>query len=144
MVWHESSKGHFEQPLGFTERPFCLFGELGRPQNREHWSIHAVASVAFDAGFDFRARFRDAWRVLHVEYPDLDATVDAARALKHYIVLDEAGLSRRVEDTFVVEESYRDAESLIADLRRTEYPTCHVVPTEIGHATLVIHSSHWR
>ncbi|KAI1436712.1 hypothetical protein GGR50DRAFT_649209 [Xylaria sp. CBS 124048] len=143
----DPSHGAMSRPLGNLEAFFKSLSEIGKPLNREHWTVHLALRLSFSPSVaaDPAPYLRRAWQLLRFQHPTLGACLrepePGINTNRASLVVGPLDLEKWADDTFAERHDFADADELFSSLYSTPTATCYWLPRS---SELVIRSSHWR
>ncbi|KAL2825506.1 hypothetical protein BDW59DRAFT_146295 [Aspergillus cavernicola] len=137
MGWSQVSPTRWERPLNGMEEYFVFIGNITAAlyDGRQQYTVCSKVKVDLNLPNPGSA-LRNAWKQVRYEEPDIATTLEEGK--KVYEVLDETGIEKWLESTFIVDPT-RDGEELYRLGRKTKPATLYYLPKS---SELVLHAHH--
>ncbi|KAL3461225.1 hypothetical protein BJX64DRAFT_166073 [Aspergillus heterothallicus] len=137
MNWTQVSPTRWERPLTGMEEYFVYIGNHSASLFNGRQQYTLISRVKVDLNIpDVESALRHAWKQVRYEEPDVAITLEADK--KVYEVLDDAGVERWADETFIIDRE-RDSEQLYAIHRTSKPSTLYYLPKS---SELVLHGHH--
>lgn len=141
MDWTKTASGVFKKDFSNVEKIYRKMSTTFSHLGREHWGIHCVCRLEFpENGRDTVTAIRQAWKALVLEYPGLSVMPDGLET-KTFVALNSQAVSSWVDDTFLVVETPKSADAIIAEAKPKDLPSLYYLPAS---SELIFFSQHWR
>ncbi|KAL2839840.1 hypothetical protein BJY01DRAFT_219067 [Aspergillus pseudoustus] len=139
MEWKQASPMRWERATSGMEEYFIFTGNITAAlyDGRQQYTVISTVKAEFNNIPDVESALRHAWKQVRYEEPDIATTVELGK--KIFEVLDDAGVEKWADQTFIIDRDNRDADALHKNPRRMKPSTLYYLPKS---SELVLHAHH--